>query len=198
MGNCQVVGNMPVGSSGCFISINTSSNTEPKLICGESKPFLGDTIQTVTVTGYAAGIIHVGNPGKAGFSSALTRKYDCDDDCMRFLCDGKGSSYVFGDVGGLASVQEEGATTEGFSASAASGPSSFYVMSSQTNGFGLFYTGGPISFSSAGDDQCTMLSLAIGSVSGSFYLQSFSLDVPSGQLPVASYTAVRVAKQGGS
>lgn len=193
MANCQVVGNMSVGA-GCFISINTSSSTEPKLICGESKPFMGDTIQTVTVTGYAASIIHVGLPGKAGFSSSLTRKYDCDADCMRFLCDGKGSSYVFGDVGGIASVQEEGATTEGYSASSASGPSSFYVVANQTNGFGLSYTGGPIGFSSAGEDQCTMLSLSVGAASGLFYLQSFSLDAPSGQLPVASYTAVRVAK----
>ena len=196
MVNCQVVGNMNVGGSG-FISISTSSNTEPKLICGVSEPFLGDTIQTVTVTGYATNHIHIGGSGKAGFSSALTRKYDCDADCMRFLCDGKGSSYVFGDVAGLASVTKKGATTEGFSASAASGPSSYYVVASQTNGFGLSYSGGPIGFSSGAEDQCTMLSLKVGvDATGLFYLQSFSLDVPSGQLPVASYTAVRVAKQG--
>ena len=192
MADCQVVGNLFV-TGGCFISINTSAAAESKLVCGESKPFLGNIIETVTVTGYATTQIHIGESGRAGYSSTLTRKYDCSNDCIRFLCNGEGTSYIIGDVAGLVSINEKGISTTGFSASAASGPASICVQSDQSNGLGMFYSGDPISFSSSGGG-CTMVSINIGDISGDFYLQSFSLDVPSGQIPVASYTMVRVIK----
>lgn len=192
MSDCQVAGNIST-AGGCFISINTSAAAESKLVCGESKPFLGDIIETVTVTGYATSQVHIGESGKAGYSSTLTRKYDCSSDRIRFLCDGKGSSYIIGNVAGLASINEHGVSTTGFSASAASGPASICLTSSQSNGLGMSYTGNPISFSSS-KDSCTMVSISIGGTSGDFYLQSFSLDAPSGQMPVASYTMVRVIK----
>lgn len=195
MADCTVAGNVLV-TGGCFISINTSSSTEAKLVCGESKPFLGDTIETATVTGYATGHIHIGEGGKAGYSSTLTRKYDCDSDKIRFLCNGEGASYIVGDVEGIVSIVTKGAETSGYSVSAASGPASLAIATSQNNGLGISYTGDPISFSSS-EDSCTTMSLSIGDISGSFYLQSFSLDMPSGQVPVASYTMVRVVKQGG-
>lgn len=196
MVDCQVAGNITVGGSGCIISISTNSSVESKLVCGETKLFLGATIETVTITGYATMIPHKGESGRAGYSSPLTRKYDCDIDSIRFLCNGEGSSYVMGNVGGLARVKEFGAITEGFSASAASGPSSVCLASSQTNGFGMSYNGLPISFSS-GSDSCTMIELSVGATSGNFYLQSFSLDMPSGQVPVASYTVTRVIPRAG-
>jgi hypothetical protein len=181
MADCQVAGNISA-PGGCFISINTSAAAESKLVCGESKPFLGAIIETVTVTGYATSYVHIGESGKAGYSSTLN--------CIRFLCNGEGSSYIIGNVVGLAKISEHGVSTTGFSASAASGPASVCLTSSQSNGLGMSYSGDPISFSSS-KDSCTMVDLNIGSTSGSFYLQSFSLDVPSGQIPVASYTMVR-------
>lgn len=189
MGCCQLVGDLTV-TGGCYISINTSCSTEAKLNCGESIPLAGATLETVTVTGYASTNVHIGCPGKAGVSTTLTRKYDCQSDTMRFFCDGQGSSYVAGDVGGLASVIKSSVTTSTLSASASSGPASIYMKSTQTNGLGLAYTGAPISFTTS--ENCTILSINIAGISGDFYLQSFSLDTPSGQLPVASYTLTRV------
>lgn len=190
MTDCQVVGNLSIGSDDCYISINTSCNTESKLVCGTSIRFAGDTIQTVTVTGYATNIVHMKAPGKAGVSTTLTRKYDCDADQMRFICDGQGSSYVAGDVAGLASVITVGKTTDSFSASSASGPASVCMDTTQTDGLGLSYSGLPMSFTTS--DDCTMLSVSIGKISGTFYLQSFNLTLSSGQIPVASYTLLRV------
>ena len=195
MGDCMVAASVSAGDK-CIVSINTSSSVESKLVCGENKPFLGATIETATITGYAMSVIHIGAAGKAGYSAALTRKYDCDSDSIRFLCDGHGSSYVAGNVGGLAKIVEVGATTGGMSASAASGPAGLCLSSSQENGLGMNYTGDPISFSTS-EDACNMISITVGSVSGAFYLQSFSLDMPSGQVPIASYTLTRVIKRKG-
>ena len=189
MFSCQVVGNLSVGG-GCYTSISTSCTTESRLSCGETTLFAGATIQTVTVTGYATNTIHVGISGKAGVSTTLTRKYDCEADQIRFVCDGQGSSYIAGDVEGLASITQFGATTNAFSANSGSGPTSVCMDVTQTNGLGLKYDGLPMSFTTS--DDCTMLNVSIGNISGDFYLQSFSLDMPSGQIPVASYTLTRV------
>jgi hypothetical protein len=192
-GDCNVAGSI-ISSGACFISINTSSSTESKIICTQTIPLVGPTIETVTITGYATKTIHIGEAGRAGYSSTLTRKYDCNADSVRFLCNGEGSSYVMGNVGGLASITGRGVSTGGFSCSAASGPASICLYSTQENGFGMSYGGSPISFSSS-QDACTMINLSIGSISGKFYLQSFSLDMPSGQVPVASYTVTRVVQK---
>ena len=188
MTDCQVVGNLSV-VGGCYTSISTSCITESKLRCGESVAFAGATIQTVSVTGYATKSIHKGVSGKAGVSTTLTRKYDCDADQIRFICDGQGSSYVAGDVAGLASVMIFGATTETFSASSESGPASVCMEVTQTNGLGLNYKGLPMSFTTSAG--CTILEVSIGNISGNFYLQSFSLNTPSGQIPTANYTLTR-------
>jgi len=184
MGCCQVVGDL-TGDTG-YISINTSCSVEGAVedpICGSKEPDI--ILQTVTVTGYASNSIHVGCPGRAGVSTTLTRRYNYDSGEMVFICNGQGASYVVGDVGGLASITEPRSSCDGLSASASSGPTSIYIEATHNTGFGLNYTGNPISFSTT-KDSCTMMSPGFGY--GSLYLQSFSLDAQSGQIPVASYT----------
>lgn len=193
MSDCNLAGNIIV-PEGCFISINTNCNIESSAsqsICTATSTDSGPVIETVTVTGYATTIIHKGEAGRAGYSSQLTRKYDCSTDSIQFLCKGEGTSYIVGDVEGLAVITGSSVSTTGFSCSAASGPASICLYSSQDTGFGMSYSGLPISFSSS-SDACTKINLSIGSFSGTFYLQSFSLDMPSGQVPIASYTATRV------
>lgn len=190
-GCCKLVGDLDV-SGGCFISISTSCSTDtPDDSVCTTDDLSGSTTQTVTVTGYASEKIYTGCGGKAGVSTSLTRKYDYRTNSMRFFCDGYGSSYVAGDVDGLAVVLKSSTTTPTFMASSESGPASIYTESTQTNGLGLSYSGLPMSFSTS-SSSCTMLSLSIGSITGSFYLQSFSLDLQPGQLPVASYTLTRI------
>ena len=200
---CKLVGNLEV-SGGCFISISTScstddpdSNDDEYDICTTSdlQQPAGSTTQTVTVTGYASEKLYTGCGGKAGVSTSLTRKYDYGSNSMRFSCDGHGSSYVSGDVDGLASVLTRAITTPTFNASSESGPASIYFEDTQISGRGLRYSGLPMSFSTSGS-SCTSLSLSIGRISGSFYLQSFSLDLQPGRLPVASYTLTRIYYSG--
>ena len=192
MGCCQLVGDLNV--EGCYISINTSCNVEgageESSICGSySGQESGEMLQTVTVTGYASTNIHIGCPGRAGVSTTLTRKYDYDRQSTVFMCDGQGTSHVVGDVNGLAFVLGSQRSCEIFSANASSGPASIYIQAIQTTGLGLTYIGGPISFTTS--ENCTTMYISIGPISGSFYLQSFSLDAQPGQLPIASYTLTR-------
>jgi len=188
---CNLVGNLSI-SMGCYISVSTNCNTEIINVCGEDTPLCGPTTQTVNLSGFASSVVHIGCPGKAGVSIPWVRKYDCDTDIVYFLFSGKGQSYVSGDVGGLASIStavECAPSTSSFSANSSSGPTSIYMETSQTNGYGLDYTGGPISFTAS--KTGTVAKLNVGNISGTFYLQTFNLDVQPGQLPVANYTFVR-------
>ena len=63
------------------------------------------------------------------------------------------------------------------------------METSQENGYGLNYSGGPMSFTTS--KEGTIVNLNVGNISGVFYLQTFSLDMQPGQLPVANYTFVR-------
>lgn len=189
---CQLVGNLSIGETGCYISINTSCSTEIINACGDDTPLCGPTTQSVTLAGYAADSIHVGCPGRAGVSLPWVRKYDCDNNKVHFLFAGKGQSYVAGDVGGLATLDTAVGcvpSSVSFSASSTSGPTSIYMTTSQENGYGLKYTGNPISFTTT--KEGTIIDLNVGDIEGTFYLQTFNLDLQPGQLPVANYTFVR-------
>lgn len=189
---CQLVGNLSIGGVGCYISVNTSCNTEITNVCGDDTPLCGPTIQTITLAGYAVSNIHIGCPGKAGVSIPWIRKYDCDNNKIHFLFSGEGQSYVSGDVGGIVTLNNSvncAPQSAAFSASSSSGPSSIYMETVQTNGYGLDYSGGPISFRTS--KEGTTVSLRVGNINGTFYLQTFNLDLQPGQLPVANYTFIR-------
>lgn len=188
---CKLAGNLSIGGSGCYTSVSTSCSTEITNACGDDTPLCGPTTQSVTLAGYASNAVHVGCPGRAGVSIPWIRKYDCVNNKVYFLFAGKGQSYTAGDVGGLASIScaVDAPSSDAFSASSSSGPASVYMETSQENGYGLNYTGGPISFTTS--KEGTTVNLNVGNISGLFYLQSFSLDMQPGQLPVANYTFVR-------
>lgn len=188
---CQLVGNLSIGP-GCYTSVNTSCSTEMINACGDDTPLCGATIQTVTLAGYATTTVHVGCPGKAGVSIPWIKKYDCDNNKLYFLFAGEGQSYLSGDIGGLALLNNTvscAPSSISFSASSSSGPASIYMEDSQDNGYGLVYRGDPISFTTSKGG--TVVSISVGSIDGDFYLQTFNLSAQPGQLPVASYTFVR-------
>jgi hypothetical protein len=149
----------------------------------------GPTVGTVSITGYAQENIYRGCPGRAGASFNWIRKYECDDGTgkVHFLFAGQGQSYIFGEVGSLASLVELSRYNV-VSASSSSGPSSLYTDTEQSDGYDFIYNGDPISFST-GDDPIT---ISIGSIAGGadLYLQSFSLECNPGTLPTASYSFV--------
>ena len=184
---CQLVGNLDLGIDGCIISVSTSCNTEVGVTCGE-EPLEGPSTSTVNLSAYASTNLWVGCPAKAGVNINYIRKYDCVNDTVYLIFAGQGQSFISGDVGSTINLNNTLETTcTSFSASSSSGPSTVYMQTTQTNGYGLSYTGGPISFNTADGESL----IDLGSLGNDFYLQSFNFDAQPGQLPVVSYTFVK-------
>lgn len=184
---CKLVGDLNLGFDGCIISINTNCSVEAINACGDSNPLAGPSTGSLSITGYAETQIWVGCPSKAGVSIPYIRKYDCENDVVYFIPSGQGQSFTSGDANRLASVKFPLSSCTALSASSTSGPSSIYMESTQTNGYGLSYTGGPISVETSKDMKPFSLPSL---VEGELYLQSFNLDAQPGQLPTASYSFV--------
>jgi hypothetical protein len=189
---CKLVGNLVISSlDGCLTSVNVSSRSEILRQCGGSI-LLGPTTGTVSITGYAVESteqdsgVHTGCPGRAGVSIPWVRRYDCDDDVLHLIPGGQGSSYLAGDVQSLASlVIPSGRTFPTISANSSSGPASVYMETSQEEGYGLKYDGGPISFDTSTDD---LIIENFGVGTGPMYLQNFSVEFNPGEIPTASYS----------
>jgi hypothetical protein len=185
---CQLVGALDLGLDGCFISVSTNCSTEIGAICGDD-PVEGPTIGTVNLSAYMGEELWVGCPSKAGVSIPFIRKYDCENDRLYFIFNGKGQSFYNGDADQFVSLHTVLPTScTSINASSGSGPASIYNVSTQINGYGMSYDSGPINFST--DAKGTAIELG-GIFSGPvYYLQNFSLDLQPGQLPTVSYSLV--------
>jgi len=188
---CKLVGNLTIdGIDGCITSVNVSSRSEILRECG-GELLIGPTTGTVSITGYAVDStqndsgIHTGCPGRAGVSIPWVRRYDCDDDVLYLISSGQGSSFVAGDVEGLASlVIATGRSFPSISASSTSGPATVYMETAQEEGYGLDYRGGPIAFDTR--DELIINNFGVGE--GPLYLQNFSVEFNPGEIPTASYS----------
>ena len=185
---CKLVGGLNVeAGEGCIISISMNSSTESSKI-GDNI-IVGPTIGTVSISGYASTEFHTGCPGRAGVSIPWIRKFDCDENEVYFIYAGAGKSFVYGDVGGLASlVASVGREYRMLNANISSGPATIYSDDVQEDGYGLRYIGGPISFT-ADDDSIPILE-NFGYGIGDMHMQNFSLELSPGNLPIASYSFV--------
>lgn len=188
---CQLVGDLDLGLNiGCIISVNSSCSTEMTNACGADTPYAGPSTQTVTLAGYAADEIYIGCAGSASVNINWLRKYDCVEDKVHFIFAGEGEASITGEVAGLAEVKYQLGPTDclALSASSQSGPSSIYTITNQIMGYGMIFRGTPIEFNT--DAEGTTINLG-GLLAGTYYLQSFSLEMQPGQLPIANYTMVR-------
>jgi len=190
---CRLVGNLELDLEGCIISVNSSTRPEIIKKCG-GEILVGPTMGTVSITGYAVTStqqdsgIHTGCIGKAGVSIPWVRRYDCDLNVVYFIPAGEGASYVAGPVETLASIpggQSTGRKYSTINANAGSGPATVYMETEQEDGYGLIYTGGPIPFDTSSTLEYDNFVIDNGPI---LYLQSFSLDMNPGEIPIASYS----------
>jgi len=185
---CLLVGDLDLGIAGCFISVNTSCTTEVGAVCGED-PQEGPTVGVVNLSAYASTEVWVGCPSRAGVSIPFIRKYDCDIDKLYFIFSGQGQSFFTGEADQFVSLNTTLPTTcEALNANSSSGPATLYTRSTQQNGYGMTYNGGPISFVTNADST----EITLGGIFdySTYYLQSFNLELTPGQLPVVSYSMV--------
>jgi len=187
---CKLVGNFPINSDKCFVSINVSSSTEASLIDNNTL-IVGPTVGTVSITGPAQEKIHVGCPGRASVQIPWLRRWDCDNNQIHFIPQGEGRSSIFGDVSNLATLHKFIGKYRIVNASSSSGPAVIYTDEYQSDGYGLTYTGAPISFSTT-KEGVTWDGEGLNLGVGTMYMQSFNVEFSPGQVPTASYSFVFV------
>ena len=181
---CKIVGNLNLSSIGfCITSISVSSNTEISKIGDEI--IQGPTIGTLNLGGYAKLKMYGGVGGSANTSINYIQKYDCDNDIMYLLFAGGGESSVSGDVDGMATILHAiNVSHKNMDASTVNGPTEVYFENTTNIGYGLRYSGGPLSFSTE-----SPVSISSGDW-GTAYLQSFSLNCTPGTLPTCDYSFI--------
>jgi hypothetical protein len=173
------------GINGCIVSINVQSSTEAITECGDDAPLEGPTLETLNFTAYAYLDIWATEQAKAGLSINYIRKYDCVTDTVHFIANGQGQSYLYGNPTGV-SLKNEFTTTTIISAAASANQTGVATVINQKNGFGLSYSGGPISI----DTSPEMPPVDVGDF-GLAYLQNFTFEAKAGQPPKVSYTFIR-------
>ena len=188
-GCCKLVGEFPISTDKCYVSINVSSSTESSLI--ESQLVVGPTVGTVSITGHAQDTVHIGCPGRASVQIPWLRKWDCDSNNLYFIPQGEGRSAIFGEVAGMASLHHTIGTYRIVNASSSSGPAALYTDEYQTDGYGLSYSGGPITFSTD-PDGVTWDGAGLELGVGTMYMQNFNVEFTPGEIPIASYSFVFV------
>jgi hypothetical protein len=191
--NCNLVGNLNLGiEDACVISVSVSSNTEFAGIC-DDQLLEGATTGSVNISAYGDTDVWYGEPCKAGVSIPYVKKYDCTNgrDEVHLIFQGRGQSFYTGNADEYVSIfKEANIKSTSLNASSSSGPASLYELQTQTNGYGLSYSGDPFDFST--DPNGTEISLG-GIFSGNtYYLQNFNLELQSGSLPIVTYSLVYV------
>lgn len=190
------------GISDCLISANLTAKAEIVKECGtgpDGEVIFGPTIGSLSLTAYAnLGSLHKDCQGRAGVSIPWARHQGCAfgigglDTGITFIKSGSGSSYVAGNVDGLASiVKSTGRKYPSISISSQSGPSSIGTVIEQTDGAGLIYNGLPstLSFDSSRDSMIFNFTVSYdGNSISEWYLQNFSLELTPGEIPVANYS----------
>jgi hypothetical protein len=170
-----------------MISINLNVNTDYTYAgCRDDPSLHGPTSGTMNLSGYVGTTVYVGEPGRPGAQVLWIRKYDCEKDELYFIHAGEGRSFKSDDVnfGEISLNIPYSYQTRTLSASSQGGPQNFYTDSTQSEGRGMKYTGGPIAFDTKDLGGCT---LEVNGV-GTGYLQNFSVEFVPGAFPVANYS----------
>ena len=189
------------GISGCLISANMSGKVEIIKECGtggQGDVIFGPTIGSLSITAYISSRlgVHQDCQGRAGVSVPWSRHFGCgiggtaEDTGVYFIKSGSGSSFIAGNVDGLASiVKSTGREYPNISISSQGGPTSLGTYITQTDGAGLIYNDGPLNFDSSRDSMIFNFTVYYdgGSIS-TFYLQNFSLELTPGEIPIVSYS----------
>ncbi len=188
-GCCKLVGNFNLLSSqpGCYTSVSMNSSTEIGKV--ENEIIVGPTIGNVSISAYASETMHTGCPTRANLTLNWVRKFDCDNNIIYFVYAGAGRSSMYGETSkyGLSFYRDLNRSFRMFNVSSTSGPAAIYTDETQREGYGLIYTGGPISIRVTDDEDVLSMNFSALEIDEA-YLQSFSLEASPGGLPTVSYS----------
>lgn len=188
-GCCKLVGNFNFlsGQAGCYTSVSMNSSTEIGKV--QDEIIVGPTIGNLSISAYASETMHTGCPTRANLTLNWVRKFDCDNDVIYFIYAGAGKSSMYGETSkyGISFYRDLNRSFRMLNASSTSGPAALYTDETQKEGYGLIYTGGPISIRVTDEEDVPSMSFNSMEISEA-YLQSFSLEASPGGLPTVSYS----------
>jgi len=190
--SCNIAAMFPeVGGLGIVsaaLKVNASiliTNDEPPIV------LYGPAIGNLSVTAYAPlrEDETLTCPARAGVSYEWMQKYDCDGDVVYFIPRGRDKAFKEGiptaDII-VTDVLEYGS----WNASAATGPTTVYLMSLHYDGYGFSYEGGP--FPIADRTATTSVFDAILPTDSRLYLNNFSWEYTPPRIPMVSYSFIFV------
>lgn len=183
--SCNIAATFPHLAGLGIISANLRTNTQI-IITTEQLVLIGPTIGDLSVTAYGE-LGSYNCPGRAGVNYEWAQRYDCLADKMYFLPQGGDRAYIEGQVSSNISMTSV-TRTEGFSASASSGPSTVYLSSSHEDGYDFSYTGDPIAVTGRSTNAGAVGSLVPGNV----YLANFTWEQSPPNIPTVSYSFIFV------
>jgi hypothetical protein len=185
---CRIVGDLEIGLNGVF-SINVSTNAKI------SKTTDGVIVKapkerTITISAYPfmpGESDKTGCPVKINSHFKWTKVYSCDDDIYYYMYQRIGNISSLGDViPDLITFDNLIYQGIGYSASATSGPYSYYIGDEVNNAFSMEYTGNPITFNSANQEDMVM---GVGNIASRAFLINFTYTGGMGSnVPVVTYT----------
>jgi len=182
---CNLVGLLSSNIPGIF-SASIDGSTTIDISEEDGTVLIGSTVSTLNIGAYA---FLPGADPFAGASCAVSAqasipwvtKYNCETDETYFIPKAGGKASITNRVNSGVSPSvisldcNPGIVSTSFQASAASGPSSPFLLTDREDGFNLVYNGTPISISSGAPSKHIISLGFVGQIEG--YLQSFSFQV---------------------
>jgi len=182
---CNIAANFPALHGLGFISVSLRANTQI-LITTEGLVLTGASVGELSITAYGT-YENFTCPGKAGVSYEWMQRYDCEHDKMYFIPKGGDRSYYEGEVTANISMIKA-VSYETFSASAASGPHTPYLMYPHHDGHDFSYTDRPINVTGRWTGAGPVESLL--PADSEVYLTSFTWEQTPPNWPTASYSFI--------
>lgn len=203
---CQIAASFPILDNLGIISATLRTNVNVSITEGELI-LMGPTFGDLSITAYAPlGDEQLPCAGKASASFQWEQRTDCDWEnpdtlglvmITHFIPKGKSKSYMEGSITEKITM-ERISNYVNFSASAASGPHTPYIMTNHHDGYHLEYTGGPIQIEIEDQYQPKNIDIFedILPEGTKLYLTSFSWEYNPPNIPNVSY-AFLVSYDGG-
>lgn len=190
--SCNIAAMFPeVGGLG-IVSATLKANTSI-VITNDEPPIIlyGPSLGNLSITAYAplpeSDILTC--PARAGVSYEWMQKYDCDEDAIYFIPRGRDKAFKEGIVTTditLTDVLEYGS----WNASAATGPTTVYLMATHSDGYEFSYEGDP--FPVADKEATTSVFDNILPTDSKLYLNNFSWECTPPKIPMVSYSFIFV------
>ena len=187
MCGCRIVGALDIGIDGVF-NINVSANTQvSKSMDGTVVVGPKEKIISISAYPFAPGESDkTGCPIKISSQFKWNKIYSCEDDMYYYIYQRTGNISSLGEPSAdLITFDELVDQGTGYSASAQSGPYTFYMGDDVSSAFSMNYTGRPIPFNSANVEDMVM---SLGNIADKAFLQSFTYTGGLGaNIPTVNY-----------